>query len=109
MRYPKSLNADTHDLGEQSNYLNSGREGRTALTLKLLNSKPYRDLTDVASDRVPDDELEEGDMTEAPDVTPTRGSGSLEGSVHGNYHWLIGGQKFGHMSDPIVAALVTPH
>lgn len=74
--------------------------------MKLANSTPYELLSIVASDK-----LQEGDLTNAPGLMQTnvnnpRGNGSLEGSVHGNYHLLIGGTTTfaGHMSDPIVAA-----
>ncbi|KAF2024105.1 Di-copper centre-containing protein [Setomelanomma holmii] len=102
VRWPKDLASDTHDLNALSNSLNSGREGRTKLLIKLLNSTPYQQFDDVASDR-----LREGDLTTTLDLVPrspqnSRGEGSLEGSVHGNYHNLIGGR--GVMSNPSVAA-----
>ena len=55
--------------------------------------------------------LQQGDITEAPNLVGKsqgnpEGSGSLEGSVHGTYHMLIGGTTTvrGHMTNPIVAA-----
>ncbi|KAF2820959.1 hypothetical protein CC86DRAFT_427058 [Ophiobolus disseminans] len=106
VRHPTSLTTDTHNLKAQSNVLSSGREGRTTLAMKLINSKPYQLLSTVASDM-----LQRGDLTNAPglvqaNVNNPRGNGSLEGSVHGKYHLLIGGTTIlaGHMSDPIVAA-----
>ncbi|KAH7403824.1 hypothetical protein BKA64DRAFT_461089 [Cadophora sp. MPI-SDFR-AT-0126] len=96
VRYPADSNSTTHDLPELSNALNSGREGRNSLALALIHSQPYGRLETVASDF-----LAEGDLT----IFSSRaeGSGSLEGSIHGNYHVLIGGQG-GHMSTPILAA-----
>jgi len=106
VRHPKDLTSNTHDLKSLSNSINSGRQSRTVLMLKLLNSPPYRSLSTVASDR-----LEEGDVTFAPNVdektqSNAQGSGSLEGSVHGTYHLLIGGMNAvrGHMTDPTIAA-----
>lgn len=94
MRYPDSLTSTTHNLKELSNALNSGREGRNSLALALIHSQPYAKLSTVASDK-----LAEGDMTI---FSSKDGSGSLEGSIHGNYHNLIGGS--GHMSTPSLAA-----
>jgi len=97
VRYPDSPASTTHNLEKLSNALNSGREGRNSLALALLHSQPYAELSTVASDLI----LVEGDITEFNN--PKDGSGSLEGSIHGNYHNIIGGRR-GHMSHPSVAA-----
>lgn len=94
MRYPDDLTSTTHNLKGLSDALNSGREGRNTLALALIHSQPYANLSTVASDK-----LEKGDMTI---FSSQDGSGSLEGSIHGNYHNLIGGP--GHMSTPSLAA-----
>lgn len=95
MRYPTDSNSTTHGLQALSNALNSGREGRNSLTLALLHSQPYGRLATVASDS-----LARGDITTFS--SRAEGNGSLEGSIHGNYHNLIGGS--GHMGTPILAS-----
>jgi len=95
VRYPTDSSSTTHDFKELSNALNSGREGRSSLTLALIHSQPYGRLQTVASDF-----LAEGDITLFS--SRAEGRGSLEGSIHGNYHGLIGGP--GHMGTPILAA-----
>lgn len=100
VRHPTDIESETHDLKAMSDSLNSGRQGRTTMMIKLLNSKPYQDLSVVASDR-----LKQGDLTktkDVPDPDTRDGMGSLEGTLHGNYHGLIGGD--GVMGDPRVAA-----
>lgn len=97
VRWPTNVNSVTHDLRALSNSLNSGREGRTSHSLDLIHSKPYGNLSSVASDQ-----LAQGDLTFFEKRDTLNGSGSLEGSLHGNYHNLIGGR--GHMSTPTLAA-----
>ena len=94
MRWPDTLTSTTHNLKALSDALNSGREGRSSLALALIHSTPYGKFSTVASDK-----LEKGDMTT---FSSPEGRGSLEGSIHGNYHNLIGGN--GHMSTPSLAA-----
>lgn len=70
--------------------------------MKILNSPLYDQLFTVATDG-----LRHGDMTSVPGlVQPSwwneKGNGNLEGTIHGNYHNLIGGT--GYMSNPEVAA-----
>ena len=71
--------------------LNNRREGSAALMLRLMHDEPYALFDRVATDQI----NHTGDITEGA-------SGSLEGSIHGNYHNWIGGS--GHMSHPSVAA-----
>jgi hypothetical protein len=73
------------------------------MMIKLLNSPLYAQLKTVATDAV----LQRGDITDVPgmfrpDVDNPEGVGNLEGTIHGNYHVLIGGN--GVMSNPSVAA-----
>ncbi|KAK1830571.1 hypothetical protein QBC39DRAFT_353383 [Podospora conica] len=97
VRWPQSVTSTTHNLQALSNSLNSGREGRTSHSLDLIHSRPYGNLSSVASDQ-----LAQGDLTFFEKRDTLNGSGSLEGSLHGNYHNLIGGR--GHMSTPTLAA-----
>ncbi|CZT49606.1 uncharacterized protein RSE6_10479 [Rhynchosporium secalis] len=96
VRHPANIHSTTHGFSELSDVLNSGREGRNSFALALIYSQPYGQFQTVASDS-----LAEGDITAFS--SPTAGSGSLEGSIHGNYHVLIGGQT-GHMGVPTLAA-----
>jgi len=96
---------------ELSDTLNSGREGRTAMMLDILNpnSSRYPKIEDAASDMV----LRGGDLTQTRLTKTISGAfldpgsraasyGSIEG-LHGNFHTIIGGTN-GHMSHPSIAA-----
>lgn len=97
VRHPARLSSDTHDLQALSDSLNSGREGRSTFVTKLLNSRPYANVSTVASDS-----LEPGDLTASPEGVTY---GNLEG-IHGNYHVIMGGSARirGHLSDPRIAS-----
>ena len=99
---PRSPNPLLHDINTLGAKLNDSRESECAQMLGLITSRVYSRLATAATDA-----LERGEMTNFDFADPEDGdreaSGSLEGSIHGNYHVLIGGGR-GHMSNPTVAA-----
>lgn len=90
LRCARGPAADKHGADQLRYNLNQMVAGRITIMLNILTDPPYQNFKAVATDQ-----LVEGDFTDGP-------SGSLEGSLHADYHNLIGGG--GHMEDGGFAA-----